>query len=319
MSEGDKNCDLLIIGAGPAGCTAALYGARAGLTTIMLSPGETTGMMAKAPLVANFPAQPPAPGRQILARIREQALAAGAEHALEAATFVDFSGEDLLVAAGNSLYHAAAVIVATGAMAPAQPVPGEQEFQGRGVGYCVACDGPLFANKDVLVVGEDEQAAEEALALSGLCRAVTLVTPTPRLVFAEDLQQALNGRENVIIETGLRLQEIVGNQAVTGATFRDRDGAERVLEADGVFLYLRGRAPAIGFLQGTLETDESGYVLTNELCQTSHPRVFAAGDVRAKEVRQNITAAAEGCIAALAAERMIRRTEKIRYDRGGGK
>ena len=318
MPDGDINCDVLIIGAGPGGCLAALYAARAGLNTIMLSPGEATGMMAKAPIIANFPAQPPAPGKEILLKLRAQALEAGAVHNLEAVTFVELTGEDKMVAAGHTLYHAHAVILATGAMAPAAAVPGEEEFSGRGVCYCVACDGPLFAGKDVLVVGEDEQAAEEALALSGTSSAVTLVTPTTTLLFPEDLQQALQSRANVTIETGLRLQAIVGDTAVTGASFQDHEGAARILSAPGVFLYLRGRAPATGFLQDVLTTDEKGYLITDELGQTSLPGVYAAGDVRSKDVRQTLTAAAEGCTCALAAEKMIRRSAKIRYDRGAG-
>jgi thioredoxin reductase (NADPH) len=318
MPEGERTCDLLIIGAGPAGCTAALYGARAGLDTLMLSPGEATGMLAKAPLVGNFPGQiEPLPGKDLLARLREQALHAGAEHRLEAVTFVQFGSPDLMIAAGQTLYHAGAVVIATGAMAPAKPVPGEEEYQGRGVCYCVACDGPLFAAREVLVVGEDEQAAEEALALSGICTAVTLATPTVTLQFPEDLQRALASRENVTLETGLRLQAILGNGTVTGASFRDHDGAERILSAPGVFLYLRGRAPATGFLQGALELDEKGYVITDELCQTSAPGVFAAGDVRSKQVRQNVTALGEGCTAALIAEKLVRKGAAVRSDRGG--
>jgi thioredoxin reductase (NADPH) len=314
-----STCDVLIIGGGPAGFTAALYAARAGLGTLVLSPGELMGMMARAPIVENFPGQiEPLPGREILAKIRGQALRAGARHVQEAASMADFSNpEAFQVAAGRELYTTAAAIVATGAMGRGDKLPGEEEFEGRGICRCVACDGPLYKGKDVLVVGEDEQAAEEALALTGIVRQVTMAVPTARLAVTEDLQEALAARPNLRLETGLRLQEIVGDESgVTGARFLAPGGGERLLEAPGLFLYLRGSAPATEFLGGALETDEEGHIITDELMQTSVAGVYAAGDVRSKQVRQMVVACAEGCIAALAAERYLRRRPTMRWDRG---
>lgn len=317
MSESPLTCDLLVIGAGPAGCTAALYGARAGLRTVFSSPTELSGMMAKAARVANFPGQfEVASGRDILTRIREQALQAGAEQVLESVTAVDFTTPGQLVVYGGHQEHvAAAVIIATGAMGRAQKLPGEEEFQGAGVCYCAACDGPFFAEEDILVVGEDEQAAEEALTLAGIARSVCLVLPQESLRLDWGLQEALAARENVTIRPGLKLKEIVGDGAVTGAVFTGAAGEEQ-LPAAGVFLYLRGAAPVTDFLEGCLATDEKGYLLTDELMQTSVPGVFAAGDVRAKQVRQMVVACAEGCTAALAAERAVRHREGMRLDRG---
>ncbi len=316
MADSDLTCELAIIGAGPAGCTAALYGARAGLDTEILSPTEISGMMAAAPIVGNFPAQvEPAPGREILARIHRQALAAGARHVLEAVIGVDLTGEPKTVFAGLEPHRAAAVIIATGAMAASHRAPGEEEFQGRGVCYCAACDGPLYRGQDVLVIGQDDQAAEEALALSGVAKSVSLVNAAPKSPFADTLQAALASRDNVAIACGLRLKTIVGGDDVRGAVFTSPEG-ERTLPAAGVFLYLRGSAPATEFLYGALETDEKGFIKTDELCQTSLPGVFAAGDVRSKEVRQMVVACAEGCTAALSAERMIRQRFGVRLDRG---
>ncbi|HEY3398458.1 MAG TPA: FAD-dependent oxidoreductase [Armatimonadota bacterium] len=318
MSDlGEKVCEVLILGGGPAGFTAALYAARAGLDTLVLSPGELTGMMSKAPTVGNFPGQDqPRSGREILAIIRRQALDAGARHELTSVTTVDFSTGQIMVAAGRDLYIPQALIIATGAMGRADKLPGEEEFEGRGICRCVACDGPLYKGEDVLVVGEDEQAGEETLALAGLARRVTLVTPTPRLNVPAELQQALASYENVTVENGLRLAEIVGDQVVTGAVFLTHDGSRRTIEAPGVFLYLRGAAPATDFLEGALATDGKGYLLTDELGLTSQAGVYAAGDVRSKQVRQQVVAAAEGACAALAAEKQIRRRETMRWDRG---
>jgi thioredoxin reductase (NADPH) len=314
----ESTCDLIIAGGGPAGFTAALYAARAGLDTLVLSPGELTGMMARAVIVENFPGQvEPVPGNEILARLRQQALRAGARHEQQEASMADLSNpEGFLVAAGRELYTTPALIIATGSMGRAERIAGEEKFEGRGICRCVACDGPLYKGQDVLVVGEDEQAAEEALALTGIARQVTLAAPTPRLAVPEDLQAALAARPNLTLETGLRLQEIVGEECATGARFTAHGGEERVVEAPGIFLYLRGSAPATEFLGDAVEKDEQGYVITDELMQTSVTGVYAAGDVRKKPVRQMVVACAEGCQAALAAERYLRRRPTMRWDRG---
>lgn len=316
----EPTCDLLVIGAGPAGCTAALYGARAGLRTVLSSPTALSGMMAKAPLVANFPGQLEAvPGREILARLRTQALRAGAVEALEAISAVDLSTPGLIVAYGGPDEHrAGALIVATGAMGRADKVPGEDEFLGRGVAYCAACDGPFFAGEHLLVVGDDAQATEEALALAKIAASVCLVCPGEAAPGDAPLQQAIGDCPELSVRTGLALLRIVGEDAVRGALFRTREGEECLLEAAGVFLYLHGAAPATDFLAGAVAADEDGYLLTDELLQTSVPGVFAAGDVRRKQVRQMVVAAADGATAALAAERYLRRREHLRSDRGSG-
>lgn len=320
MSESSHTCDLLVIGAGPAGCTAALYAARAGLKTVLSSPTELSGMMAKAAQVENFPGQVGVvPGREILARLRQQALKAGAEPLLESISGVDFSQPDSLVVYGGHAEHRpAAVIVATGAMGRAQKVPGEEELLGAGVCYCAACDGPFFTDEDLLVVGEDEQAAEEALTLAGLARSVCLVLAREQTPLDPDLQAALDEQANITVRGGLRVKEIIGEGAVSGAVFQGADG-EETLPAAGVFLYLRGAAPATEFLGGAVAADERGYLLTDELMQTDVPGVFAAGDVRSKQVRQMVVACAEGCTAALAAERLIRKRGALRLDRGAAK
>lgn len=319
MTQTDLTCDLLIIGGGPAGYTAAIYAARANLKTVVSTPSPISGMMAMAPTVGNWPSQvEPAPGREILERIHDQALRYGAEIVLETVAGVNFTADrGLQVFGGAQMHVARAVIVATGAMSPAEKVPGEEELLGGGVAYCVACDGPLFADEDVIVVGADQHAFEEALALSEIARSVIVTTPTPKLNADEHVIEALEAADTIAVETGLKIQEIVGEGGVvTGARYRDREGNERVIEGVGVFMYLRGNAPATEFLMGALELDEQGYIITDEQMATSHPGVFAAGDVRHKQARQQIIAAGEGAVAALSAERFIRGGERIRSDRG---
>lgn len=327
----DLTCELLILGAGPAGCTAAIYAARAGIGTVLVSPTELSGMMTRAPFIANFPGQAgPVPGRDLLQRIRGQAVDAGADHRLDSVLGADFSGRlesadnGVIIYTGGDVHSAGAVIVATGAMARASKARGEEEYAGRGVCYCAACDGPLFAGRDVMVVGDDEQAVEEALMLSGIGRSVRLVMPGRQLPGDPDLREAVLSRDNIAVELGMQLTEVLGGDSpggacATGAVFRTADGEEVSLEAAGVFLYLHGSAPATEFLMGALPTNEKGYLTTDELCQTPVAGVFAAGDVRAKQVRQAVVAAGEGCTAALAAERFLRRRPAVRLDRGLGK
>lgn len=322
MAETADLYDVLIVGAGPAGCTAALYAARAGLRTGLLSPTELGGMMTWAQVVGNFPGQvEPTTGRDLLAKIRQQALNAGAEPLLEAAIGVDLNGEVKTVFAGPEPRQARAIIIATGAMAPAKRLPGEQEYLGQGVCYCAACDGPLYRNQPVLVVGQDEQAAEEALALAATASSVCLVCPGAELAASDELLAALRSRDNVQMHMSLKLKEIVGSLStgVNGAVFAGPGGEEQTLEAAGVFLYLRGTAPVTDFLYGMLPTDDKGYLVTDELCQTPVPGVFAAGDVRSKQARQMVIACAEGAIAALGAERLVRHRESVRLDRGEAK
>ncbi|MBP8953872.1 MAG: FAD-dependent oxidoreductase [Armatimonadetes bacterium] len=317
MAETEANCDLCVIGAGPAGLTAALYASRAGLNTVVVSPTELSGMAAQAPVVANFPGQAePIQGRDLVELIRRQAVAAGARHVIASVAGVDFSGEVKLVYAGREVLAAHEVIVATGAMAPAGRLPGEEEYQGRGVCYCTACDGPFYSGENVLVVGDDDQAVEEALNMSTIASSVHLVTGMPEVRVDPELLAALESAENISVRCGMKIQEILGDDdQVIGARFTG-DQNEHVLEASGIFLYLRGAAPATEFLMDALETDAKGFIITDDLCRTAVSGVYAAGDVRSKQVRQMVVAAAEGATAALAAESHLRRRASVRLDRG---
>ncbi len=321
MTDSDLTCDVLIIGGGPAGFTAGLYAARAGLRTVVSSPTELSGMMSMAPRVENFPGQTdPLTGRELLEKIRSQAMAAGVEQVLESIAGVNFSDErGLQVYGGSQMHAAAAVILATGAMAPSDKTPGEEEFLGRGVAYCVACDGPLFQGEKVLVIGNDDQAIEEAVALTEIADEVTYVTARAELGIEGGLADVVAEADNLTTVTGLTLQEIIGDDMVTGARFTDANKQVQVIDAGGVFLYLRGFAPATDFLLDAVDLDEKGYIITDEMMNTSIPGVFAAGDVRKKQVRQMCVAAGEGAVAALAAEKHVRGSTRVKVDRGSVK
>lgn len=317
MSDRSYTSDVLIIGSGPAGCGAAVYCARAGLKTCMSSPSELSGMITRAPHVANYPGLDPMPGRELAARLRAHALSAGAEHVLETISGVALTDPAELVAyGGHQEHHVRALIIATGATGRKAKVPGEEELLGRGVAYCAACDGPFFKDADILVVGDDDQALEEALALAQIGRSVTVALMRREPKLDPGLLEGAQARDNLALRTGLKLEQILGEEAVTGANFRTAEGDAEELAADGVFIYLQGNAPATDFLLGALATDDHGYLVTDEMCQTSLPGVFAAGDVRSKQVRQMIVSAGEGATAALAAERYIRHEGRVRWDRG---
>lgn len=317
MAQGDLTCDVHVIGGGPAGYSAAIYAARASLKTVVSTPAALSGMMAMAPKVGNWPGQvEPTAGREILEGIYQHAINVGAEIVIESVAGVNFSEErGLQVFGGAQLHVARAVIVATGAWNPSDKVRGEEEMLGRGVAYCVACDGPLFEGEEVIVAGCDAHAAEEALALSEIASKVILTAPTPTLPFDDSLVGALQAAENVEVMTCMRLQEIVGDEVVEGARYKDSSGEEHVVEATGIFMYLRGNSPATEFLMGSVDLNEEGYIITDEMMATSFPGVFAAGDVRSKQVNQQVVAAGEGAIAALSAERFIR-GGKMRKQRG---
>ncbi len=318
MDQTQPQYDVLVIGAGPAGCSAALYAARAGLSVALASPTELCGMMAEAPLVANFPAQTePLPGREILQRIHQQAIAAGVHHILESAFGADLSDSSPHeVYIGQEIISTRALIVATGAWARSDGVPGEKEFHGRGIGHCVACDGPFFEGLDIHVFGRDPECAKEALTLSAIAKSVTIMTPARDIDFAGDYAASLANAPNLTIEYSVTLKQIEGEKAVETLIVSDASGKDRRVPTQGVFLYLRGRSPETAWLTGACELDDKGFIITDENMQTSVPGVFAAGDVRSKLVRQMVVACAEGCIAALAADRFISGAEAIRWDRG---
>jgi thioredoxin reductase (NADPH) len=183
------------------------------------------------------------------------------------------------------------------------------------VAYCVACDGPLFEGDDVIVAGADAHAAAEALALSEIASSVVLATPVADLDLDPGIADGLEAAGNITVETGLKLLEIVGDEMVEGARFEGGSGDEEFIEAAGIFMYLRGNAPATDFLMGSVDLDEEEYIITDEMMQTSVPGVFAAGDVRKKQVNQQVVAAGEGAIAALSAERFVRGGD-VRKQRG---
>ncbi len=301
--------DVIIIGGGPAGLSAALYTARAGLGTLVLDRNPAAGALGYAGRIENYPGVPGAVrGSELLAVFRKQAEHFGAEVRQEQVYGVDFGSEPKRVVAMEKSYGARAVIIATGAMGRKPSIKGEAELLGMGVSYCAACDAAFYKDKDVAVAGGLDEVIDEVESLVRFARRVYLVTREKEL--SPEQRAALERLPNVVLKTDSRLTAIEGEVTVK-AVIIARGGAEERLDVEGVFLYLHGSRPVTDFLYGALETSPEGCLMVDENMATSIAGVFAVGDVRCKKIRQVVVSTAEGCIAALAAERYINKREKI--------
>lgn len=288
--------DVLIIGGGPAGCTAGLYAARAGLRPLLLTGAEPGGQLGTTETVENCPGIGAAGGPELAAAMLENARQAGTEIRMEQAEALDLSARAARTSAGT--YRGKAVIYAAGAAPRTLDVPGEAALRGRGVSFCAACDGPLFRGRDVAVIGGGSSAAAEALALSRICRWVWLVHRRDTLRAEQRYLDQLEAAENITPVWNAGTEAILGQERVTGLAYRDLvTGERRELACGGVFVAV-GRKPSTALVRGQLALDQNGYIPAAEDTRTELPGVFAAGDVRAKPMRQIATAAADGAVAA---------------------
>lgn len=309
----DNLYDVIIIGGGPAGLSAAQYTARAKLKTIVLDKSSTAGALAFASLIENYPGIcQPMTGKELLDIFRRQAIDFGAEYVEAQVVGVMLTGEIKQVFTINKTYEGKAVIIATGSMGRKPTIKGEAEFLGRGVSYCAICDAAFFKDKVVCVLGDSEEAVKEAEYLSRFAETVYLISPSQRLKVGEE-HPALK-LSNLKVILGNTVTSIEGGDIVERIRLRDNKGNESVIELSGVFVYLHGSRPIIDFLQGSVETTEDECVATNKMMETNIPGVFAAGDVTCTEVRQVVVAAANGCVAALSAEKYITHRKRRRYD-----
>lgn len=317
MGESDEPIyDVIIIGAGPAGCTAAIYAARARLKTLMIDKAKLGGSLSVAPKIANFPTvTTPLPGADLARAMKQQALDFGAEYLEAPALGADLGGEIKQIFTAQGVRQGKTVIVATGAMGRGQRVPGEEQFVGRGVSYCATCDAAFYDGQAVAVVGNNEEAADDALLLTKFATRVHLVVPSPQLWVGDELKQALAAEPRIEMLAGMNLDEVRGDQQVREIVVSAADGSSQALAVDGVFIYLAGNQPVTDFLRGALELTDQGCILTDHLTATNIPGVYAAGDVRCTHFRQAITAAADGAIAAMSADRYVNRRESFRPSR----
>lgn len=305
--------DLVVIGGGPAGATAALYAARAGLKTVVIDKGLTAGAAGKAGQIVNFPGLGPIAGADLVRRIREQAASFGAEFVTDRVLRLDLSTDPRRVWAGQGMYSGRAVIIATGAMGRSRHLPGEERLVGRGVSYCATCDAPFFRDQDVAVLGSTDEAVEEALTLARFAARVVLLSPVADLHASPELARELTAHPKVVLRRSTRVEEILGAERVEGLRVVSPEG-EEVLPVAGVFIYLQGNVPVTDFLEGQLPMGEGGCLLVDENFQTAVPGVFAVGDVLCRHLKQAVVAAAEGAVAAMAADRYLHGRARLRPD-----
>ena len=302
----DKIYDMIIIGGGPAGYTAALYGARAGLSTLVMEKMAVGGQMALTDKIDNYPGfEDGIEGLSLGEKMKNEAERSGARTVFATVLSADLKSDPKVIKTTDDLFYARTVVIATGAEPRELGVAMEKELVGRGVSYCATCDGMFFKGKTVVVVGGGNTAAADILLLSRVASKVFVVHRRDTLRASKIYHETLMKAENVEFCWDSQVTGILSDDKVTGVRIKNiNTGDERNLSCDGIFVAI-GRKPASELAAGQLDLDERGYIIADESTKTNIPGVFAAGDVRAKALRQVITAAADGAIAAHYAEEYL--------------
>ena len=293
--------DIIIVGAGTAGLSAAIYGVRAGKSVLVLE-GETYGgQIINSPEVANYPGIKMTSGFEFATNLYEQATDLGAEVAFENVIRVENEGQQKTVVTEDNVYEAKTVILATGAKNRPLGLEKEKEFVGAGVSYCATCDGAFFKGKTVAVAGGGNTALEDAMFLSGYCEKVYLVHRRDAFRGEEKHVEALRKKPNIEFVLNVNIVELLGEDRLEGIVVEDKNTKEKTtIQLSGLFVAI-GQIPKNEAFAGLVELDKGGYIKAGEDCKTNVEGIFTAGDCRTKAVRQLATAAADGAVAALAA------------------
>ena len=331
--------DVIIIGGGPAGATAALYTARAGLKTVVVDKGLTAGALGVTGRIANYPGlTEEVTGAELLERMREQARSFGAELVNDKVIGVDLKvnqypqggdstppsagisanrSDDLLrkmVFCNQHIFDGRIVIIATGSMGRGTKIKGETEYVGKGVSYCATCDAAFFKDQEVLVAGNSDEAIEEGLYLTRFASRVHFLNPSEELIAPRELVEELEENPKVTLYKEAKLKEIGGNGKVDSVRFELKGAGEQTLPISGAFIYLQGGRPITDFLEGQLEISEKGCLMVDHEQRTSIPGVYAVGDVLCEHIKQVIIAAGEGALAGMSAEKALRGRRQIVVD-----
>lgn len=298
--------DLLVVGGGPGGYTAALYGARAGLDTLVLEQLSAGGQMALTQEIDNYPGfEEGIDGFTLAEKMQRQAERFGAKSEYAEVERVDLAASPKVLETSAGVFYGRTVVLATGAGPRELGLANEAALTGRGVAYCAACDGMRYRGRTVVVVGGGNSAAGDALALSRVAKKVILVHRRDSLRATKVYHEPLMRAENMEFRWNSAVTELLGGDRLTGVRLRDlRTGEETHLDCDGVFISV-GRKPATELVQGQLELDRGGYIVADETTKTSLPGVYAVGDVRTKPLRQVVTAVADGAMAVHMAEEYL--------------
>ncbi|MBM6738332.1 MULTISPECIES: thioredoxin-disulfide reductase [Clostridia] len=308
-----KVYDVIVLGAGPGGLAAGLYAGRSRLSTLIIEKGQDGGQIAITDDIENYPGQivEGETGPSLIARMTQQVEKFGAERVSDTINAVELDGEIKILKSAKAEYQAKNVIIATGAYARPIGCKGEAEFRGKGVSYCATCDANFFEDLEVFVVGGGDSAVEEAMYLTKFARKVTIIHRRDELRAAKSIQEKAFANPKIEFFWDSVVEELGGDDILQWMKVKNvKTGEVRTVEADeedgmfGVFGFI-GTVPNSKLFEGILDMDERGYIRTDEDMHTSIPNVYAVGDVRIKSLRQVVTAAADGAIAAVQVERSL--------------
>lgn len=302
--------DIIIIGAGPGGLTAAIYARRANRSVLVLEKESFGGQITYSPKVENYPGFNEISGSELGEKLVDQALALGAEVELDTVTEIRDMGRYKIVRCEHGEFQGTAVIIASGSRHRQLGLPREDEFTGNGVSYCALCDGAFYKDREIAVIGGGNTALQDAVLLSEQCAKVTIVQNLASCTGEARLMEILKSRKNVKFLYNTVVDELEGEDQLTSIMLRntETDRTER-FPVDGIFVAI-GLQPDNGPFAGVCKLDEMGFIIADESTVTSTPGIFAAGDCRVKKVRQVVTAAGDGATAALAACRFVDDTAK---------
>ena len=302
----EKIYDMVIVGGGPAGYTAALYAARAGMQVILLEKLSPGGQMALSHQIDNYPGfEDGIDGFELAEKMQRHAEKFGAESEFAEVRSLELEGKVKKIHTSQGTYLGKTVLIATGANPKVLGLPNEEKLVGRGVHYCAACDGMFYRGKTVVIVGGGNSAAAEALVLSRVAKEVILVHRRDTLRATKIYHEPLMKAENITFRWNSEVSQLLENGRVTGVVLKNRNtGEESQVVCDGVFVSI-GRSPATALVKDQLALDENGYILADESTKTNIPGVFVIGDIRTKALRQIITAAADGATAVHYAEEYL--------------
>ena len=306
--------EIVIIGSGPAGLTAAIYAGRSQLSPLLITGNAPGGQAASTSEVENYPGFPNGiAGGELTQLMQQQAERFGARLEMDEVLEVNLRQHPFTIKTYGNTYNAKTLIIATGVSPRLLGVPGEAKFKGRGVSYCATCDGFFYKDKTVVVVGGGDAAVEEAIFLTRFASKVYIVHRRDQLRAQKIIQERAFKNDKIEFVWNSVVTEVLGDEKVTGVRVKDvKTNEETVIAADGMFTYI-GNVPNTKLFEGQLELDERGYIVTDRQMHTSVPGVFAAGDVQERTLKQIATAVGTGAIAAMEAEKFIAEMEDRAY------
>lgn len=302
-----EKLDLAIIGAGAAGLTAGLYAARSKLNTLIFENGLIGGQIRETYSVENFPGFTAISGANLADKMQEQTIKSGANiNEFENIEKVKLTDSEKIIETESKIYNAKSVIIATGSKSKRLPIPEEQKLHGKCIHYCELCDGAMYDGKDVVVVGGGNSAVDAALFLTKYAKNIIVIHHSEKLKAQQINQDELFKHKNVTLSLNTEITHVIGNNIIDKIIIKNKKtGKTSSIKSDGIFVYI-GNKPQTDLFKSSLILSESGHIITNEKLETNIKGVFAAGDVREKEIKQLTTAVNDGSIAALMAEKYIK-------------